>query len=667
MVLPSEDTFDQNVMRWSTAGFPRVVNGISGFPTRERKELRDAASRLPAPDALARLRRSGVASLLVLPDALPGTRYAGLDPAALAGLPGVRVEPRGDSVVVLLDRRVPRMRSRPVPPWLEALLALGLGLLLAVVARRPEDLATTVPGQARDPLQQTWSLAWPAHALTGPEQLFDGNVFAPLDNTLAFSDALLGYLPFGLVGNGPGAALVRYNVLLLVAFAVAFAGTWVLVRQLGLGRTAALVAATAYAFSPWRVSQLNHLNILSSGGIALALAMLARGHGVRLRTGSGPVRPGWAFAGWATAAWQMSIGFALGLQLAYLLAVCTAVAGVRALLRVRRGEGWPPRRLLVANGLGLLLFLGASAALAVPYFQAADDHPFGRRSLAEVVRFTPTASSFVIAPTESLVWGPVTADLREGVKGLNEKALLPGLTVTALAAVGLLPGVWSRRRVLVVAGTVGVLCVFALGPTGPLGGRVYLLLYEHAPGWQGVRTPGRLVTTAWLGLALLAAHGMTVLQAVVRRRGASWLAAPLAVALAALAFLEGVDTAARTAVRPPPSVVLAELPQPVMVLPSEDTFDSQVMWWSTDRFPRVANGVSGFPTQELEELRAAAARLPAPDAVTRLRRSGIASLVLLRDALPGTRYAEVDAEDLAGVPGVRVDQRADAVVVLLGQ
>ena len=559
------------------------------------------------------------------------------------------------------------MRGRPVSSWLEALLALGLGLLLAVVTRRPQELASTVPGLARDPLQQTWSLAWPAHAVTGPGRLFDGNVFAPLENTLAFSDALLGYLPFGLVGDGPGAALVRYNVLLLLAFGLAFAGTWVLVRQLGLGRTAALFAATAYAFSPYRVSHLNHLNILSSGGFALALAMLARGHGVRLRTGGGPVRPGWALAGWATATWQMTVGFGLGLQLAYLLALCTAVAGVRALLRLRRGEGWPGRRLLVANGLGVLLFLGVSASLALPYFQAADDHPFGRRSVAEVTRFSPTASSFVTAPVESFVWGGPTAGLREGVKGLNEKALLPGLAVTALAAVGLLPGAWSRRRVVVLAGAVGVLAFFALGPTGPFGGRVYLLLYEHAPGWQGVRTPGRLVTIAWLALALLAAHGVTVLQSVVRRRGAPRLGAALAVVLAALAFLEGLDTAARTPVRPPPSsVVLADLPQPLLVLPSEDTFDSQVMWWSTDRFPRVANGVSGFPTQELEDLRAAAARLPAPDALARLRRSGIATLVLLPDAVVGTRFAGVDAAALAGLPGGRVEQRDDAVVVLLG-
>jgi hypothetical protein len=57
---------------------------------------------------------------------------------------------------------------------------------------------------------------------------------------------------------------------------------------------------------------------LSTGGIALALAMLARGHGISLRRQSGPrkVRWGWALGGWLVAAWQMTLGFGLGLGLA---------------------------------------------------------------------------------------------------------------------------------------------------------------------------------------------------------------------------------------------------------------------------------------------------------------------------------------------------------------
>lgn len=569
-----------------------------------------------------------------------------------------------DATAVRVRRSQPARLRHPVP---EAALSLLLGLLLAIVVRRPQDLATTVPGDARDPVLLSWVLAWPAHALTSGKDLWDANIFAPLDNSYAFTDALLGYLPLGLVGEGPMAALVRYNVVLLLTFALAFAGTWLLVRQLGLGRTAALVAATAFAFNPWRLSQLNHVQILSSGGIPLALAMLARGHGLRLRAGTGVVRPGWAFAGWATATWQLSLGFGLGLQLAYLLAVCTAFAGVRALVQLQRGAGWPDRRLLAANGLGLLLFLGSGAALAQPYLAAVEAHPEARRPVEEVAFYSPTTSAFLTAPGDSWAWGRYTAERREGVGAINEKALFPGLVVTALAGLGLLlPGPWSRRRVVVLAGSVVVLAVCALGTSGPVGGRAYLLLYDHAPGWQGIRTPSRLVTTAWLGLALLAAHGVAVLRGALARHGDGAVVA-LAIALSGAALLEGLDTAGQTTVRPvPPGVRLADLPQPIMVLPSEDYADQDVMRWSTDGFPEVVNGISGFNPREQNELRDAAARLPDPAALARLRQSGVASLLLLPEQLPGTRYESIDLSLLTALPGITVEAVGPAVLVRLG-
>ncbi|MDP3712180.1 MAG: hypothetical protein Q8R60_06825 [Mycobacteriales bacterium] len=562
------------------------------------------------------------------------------------------------------------------PAVVEGLLALLGGIVLAVLTRRPQDLSTAVAGaDARDPVLLSWILAWPAHALTTADRLWDGNVFAPLDNTLAFSDPLLGYLPFGLVGEGPGAALVRFNLVHLFATALAFAGTWLLVRQLGLGRTAALVAAVAFAVNPWRVSQINHLQVLSSGGIPLALAMLARGHGLGLRTGARPVRPGWAFAGWVTAAWHFSIGPGLGLQLAYLLAICTAVALVLAVRTGLRDRVWPTRRLVAADATGMAVFLAAGLLLAMPFLQAVEDHPEARRVIEEVRLYSASPAALVTAPGDSWLWGRRSAELREGVLGLNEKALFPGAMVTALAGVGLLAGSWTRRRRVVLAGSVVVLAVCALGLTGPADGRyTYQLLYDHLPGWQGVRTPTRLVTTAWLGLVLLAAHGVTVLLSLLEdhrgRRGRPAdrsAGVALSFALAAVVLLEGLDTAGLTPVRPPPqSVSLRELPGSVLVLPSEDHLDQDVMRWSTDGFPQVVNGVSGFPPQLQLELRDAAARLPDPTALERLRSEGVRSLVILPALLPGTRYQQLDISALAALPGVSVDVRGDAVVVYLG-
>src|SRR3954468_21817044 len=111
-----------------------------------------------------------------------------------------------------------------------------------------------------------------------------------------------------MLGDGPLAAALRYNILFVLAHALLLIGGYALVRQLGTGRTGAAVAAVAFAYAPWRLAPGGHLDIISPGGIPLALAMLARGHGWSMRHGFRPGRrhSGWAAAGWLIAVWQIS-------------------------------------------------------------------------------------------------------------------------------------------------------------------------------------------------------------------------------------------------------------------------------------------------------------------------------------------------------------------------
>src|SRR3954468_15820542 len=98
-----------------------------------------------------------------------------------------------------------------------------------------------------------------------------------------------------MLGDGPLAATLRYNILFVLAQGLLAIGGYALVRQLGAGRTGAALAAVAVAYAPWRLAQEGHLDLVSAGGIVLALAMLARGHGWSLRYGLRPQRrkPGW--------------------------------------------------------------------------------------------------------------------------------------------------------------------------------------------------------------------------------------------------------------------------------------------------------------------------------------------------------------------------------------
>jgi hypothetical protein len=86
-------------------------------------------------------------------------------------------------------------------------VAVGLvAVALAVVMHAPliPRITDSVPGRVSvDPLLQAWEVAWGGHVLLHqPTNYFDANAFWPLRDSLAFSDALVGYAPAGLVGSG---------------------------------------------------------------------------------------------------------------------------------------------------------------------------------------------------------------------------------------------------------------------------------------------------------------------------------------------------------------------------------------------------------------------------------------------------------------------------------
>jgi hypothetical protein len=204
----------------------------------------------------------------------------------------------------------------------------------------------TLPQDLGDPSRQAWQVSWVGHILiTDPVRLWQANAYFPAADGLAFGDSLLGYALAGMIGTGPAAAVLRYNILFVLAHALLVIGAYALVRQLGARRTGAAVAAVAFAYAPWRLAQEGHLDIISAGGIPLALAMLARGHGYSLRHGFRAERRNalWAICGWLVAIWQLTLGFSLGIPFAYVLGLllialmfASAIHALRGFLRYRR-------------------------------------------------------------------------------------------------------------------------------------------------------------------------------------------------------------------------------------------------------------------------------------------------------------------------------------------
>lgn len=546
-----------------------------------------------------------------------------------------------------------------------ALLAIG-ALAVAVAMHWPLvlHLGEDVPKDLGDPLSQAWQVAWGGHALaTQPLEYFQSNQFWPLRDSLAFSDALIGYAPAGVVGEGFAAAIARYDVLFLFAYALAFAGAHLLGRELGLGRLPAAMAGAAYAYAPWRLEQDGHMHVISSGGIPLSLFLLVRGY----RRG----RPGLVVAGWAVAAWQLSIGFSLGLQVAYLLGVLGA--GWALWWLRRRPRPRLDRRLAVATAAGLLVFAATAVVLTRPYLRVVDDHPEAQRSAATVADYSGPVWELLVAPGENLVWGPATAPLRERLNAVPEQTLFPGLTILGLALAGLGAAAYGRRLRLGLGAGAALLTALALGFPDSWARWLtpYWYLYELAPGWSAIRVPGRMLTLLTLALALLAGAGAQRVLARVERRGAKGppritpraagesskrpaprtagkgpgRLAPRAagVALVALVLLEGSGwdldglrpkgPAHPTVPTPPPGQLAA--PAPRLHLPTEADDNRRYLIWSTEGFPEMVNGRSSFMPRQFAEVRRATARFPDASSTAFLRRLGVRTVIVHLDRRDG--------------------------------
>ena len=309
----------------------------------------------------------------------------------------------------------------------------------------PLHIGSDVPKDLGDPLPQAWQIAWGGHALQHqPFDYWQSNMYWPLENSLAFSDALVGYAPFGLIGEGFEAAIVRYDLLFLFAYALAFVGAYLLARELGIGRAGRPRSpASRSRTRPWRLEQDGHMHVISSGGIPLALFLLVRGY----RRGSA----GTIIAGWLVATWQLALGFTLGLMLAYLLAALAV-----ALLFVPGGAGDPPRASSrPAWPARSCLRRSRACCSRCPTWRCVTTI---RSRSARRRRSPPSRAALRCSsprPTRAPSGVRSREPVREELDFVPEQTLFPGLLVVLLAGIGPLAGVAASEAVTDRAGYRG--------------------------------------------------------------------------------------------------------------------------------------------------------------------------------------------------------------------
>ena len=486
------------------------------------------------------------------------------------------------------SRSAPRRGARRLTLIVATYVALAVLMTWPLVPRLTSHLGA--PEGPGDPYLNLWILGWdlrtvmerPGALLDG--RIFDANIFHPADGTLAYSDHLLPQallmLPLYAATND---VVVCYNVLLLLSIVFSGLSMHACARQLGAPAAGAFVAGIAWAFWPYRIAHLIHLQLQALYFLPLAVLLLARLlAGVRIRE---------AVALGVVSALQVASSLYYGLFTAVTLATIALAAGL--------GVGrWRQPRFLGRLGLAAVIGGLLAAPVVWPYWRMQHDAGFAR-TIDEASRHAALASSYLQVPEANRLYGGtrlLTARDRDGMVRAGrrdgvEHALFPGVTLLALGALG----AWRTRRAatgpltasLVVLVVIGF--VLSLGPDGLRG--IYSELHRHVPGFQAIRAPARFGVLVTLGLALLASRGVGALAGA----GAGWRALPAVLLLVEYASVP-LPLTPRPAKTTPTGEWLArdEAPGAVVYLPlTNDGRNTVAMVDSLQHGRPIVNGYSG--------------------------------------------------------------------------
>lgn len=484
-----------------------------------------------------------------------------------------------------------------------------------------------------------WILAWVAHALPrDPLHLFQANIFYPANDSLAFSEplivpALMG-APLAWLGGSP---VLVFNLVMFAGFALTALATYRLFFEWTGSRLAAALAGSTFAFNTHTLTRLAHVQALHLYGLPIALLAVDR------LVSFGRTRDAWLLA-----ASLIVLAYTSGYLMVF-GAVMVAVA-----LLVRSPE-WLPRWRQVGSRLAIagVISGAAIAPLSLPYQRAATEQGMVR-SLDGVREYSATLGGYLAASGRLHVASWSASFFTDPVN-----SFFPGLIVLVLAIVAVVAVVrdrrhehrrdrgseMARRRIVMLAAIAATGFVLSLGTHTP----VYGWLYAIFPPMHGLRVAARFGNLFLLGMAGLAAFGLTRLQRDLQSNSAlTRFAGVVAVVLVAIANLEAMR--APFTYRPfagiprlyalladEPRVVLAEMP----FYPRQATFENaEYVLNSTAHWQPLMNGYSGYTPASYVKFADVFWYFPRDYAIDAIRRAGVTHVMVHPDRF-GNEAADV--------------------------
>ncbi len=560
--------------------------------------------------------------------------------------------------------------------WFALLLysALAIGMTLPLALQMSDHLLGTDSNALNDTFFSVWIFGWQAHQLIAdPVHLFQGNIFFPFQNTLAFSEIILPgallYLPFAYATQNP---VLAYNLVVLLSFPLnglamyVYALDWFKTTDreqrpptsaapnvLRHTQYAAFLAGVIFAFCTYKMGELRHVQLLMAMFMPLTLMYAARF--VR--------RPNFHNGFLAALFFSLnalsSLYYAVFLAFAILLYVIVDFA----LRRYRLTRAHLLYGALAAAGAAIFV-----APFVLPLLQIERQYNFSAGRDPRL--FSARPYSYLAAPASQWLYGNLTRAFYVASKG---QPLFPGIAATALGILGAVALMARKNRAWIFPVLLAALgFVLSFGPDLILGRATaaalpFPLPYEYLARvitpLKGLNAPSRFVVLSMLALSLLAAYGArTWMQRAPR--WASWIALACALALVleyipAPLRLTPVEAGANVSplyaflARQPRGEAVAHIPMGAPTFADQDKYVAYTYSALYHPYQPIVNGYSTFIPPDYYALVKDMQRFPTRRTVNRLAEWRARWVVVHSDLLPDPQAVRAELAQLAGIEHVQ--------------
>lgn len=580
---------------------------------------------------------------------------------------------------------------------LYTLIAIGMTAPLAL--HLPDHLLGTDSNATNDTFFSVWIFGWQAHQLiSDPLNLFQGNIFYPFQNSLAFSEIILPgallYLPLEYASGNP---ILAYNLVLLLSFPLTAWATYLFVldwlkqtadgewrmadgRAQTIGDTrqptdrierldahvsqydspsairylqyAAFLAGIIFAFCTYKIGELRHIQLLMAMFMPLTLMYL----GKFLRTPN--LHNGFLTALFFALNALSSLYYAV--FLAFAIALYLVVEFLLKHLRITRAH-------LIYGSIALIIAIVLVLPFLLPFFRLERQYNFSEGRDPNLYSARP--ASYLAAPASQWLYGNLTRGFYVAAKG---QPLFPGIAAVLLGVVGIF-ALWRiKSRVWVFPLLLALMAIIlSFGPYLILDRTTtpafryplpyYLISLVVSP-LKSLNAPARFVVLAMLALGMLAAYGGLWLMRRFPR-----FSLPITGVCALLILLEyvpiplrlaPVDAAANISpvytylAQQPPGEPVVEIP---MGKPEFADQDKYVVYTynSLYHFQPLVNGYSTFLPPDYYALVKDVQNFPTKASVQRLKKWGVNWVVVHSDRFPTPDKTRQKLARLAGIEHIR--------------